>query len=210
MAQEKLSIETTLEPLETHTDEQLIDILNNTDPLAQEANGMERNEPQPETTSLPDEDVPNLPPRAIGERKARIPKSESSRLRGFGLETILSKRKTPGSSTKKNRKKISDKPVFTDAELDDLFVGNYIDHAQASASMAALPDSNLRNKRKVVAEWIASVPLDEKAAARSDAERIIEASKKYQGKARYTECGWKIRGLKTLLKPYQVCACERT
>ncbi|KAH6882752.1 DNA repair protein-like protein rad5 [Alternaria rosae] len=78
---------------------------------------------------------------------------------------------------------------------------------QAGASAADQPTFRSRNKTDALKELIASVPIEVQKKARLDIDILLAATKEFDGKGQVKADGsglWRVRGMSTSLKPYQV------
>jgi hypothetical protein len=208
---------------ESQTDEQLIEILDNPhSPCSTpEEKELEPEDSEPEDAGQGDyesdefelegpetdgsspegkEDFVIAMPIMKAKRKASFLEKDAARTRRVGLQRELHHKSAKGTSKKPKSKK-----VFTNAEIEELTTGDYVQTVQANRSMKPAPTSKSGNRKTVMAQIVSQVPDSEKEAAKSDGKRIVDAANKYYGKPRHTEDGWKVRGLISLLLPYQVC-----
>ena len=200
IAREKLPNETAFESIEeAHTDEQLINIPNNPGPICPSPEPAEADEPESDRISSTEQDEAIVITTAKGTRKAELSESDFLRRRQVVLGKVIAD-KNP-----KSRKKSHGKMVFTNAEIEELCTSDYVRTVQENQSINPAPTSNNPDKNQAMLEIVSQMPVAERGAARSDGKKIVEASKKYYGRPRQTEEGWKIGGLNSLLLPYQVC-----
>lgn len=80
-------------------------------------------------------------------------------------------------------------------------------HQQADEDVPEQPTFKARNKAGALKELIASVPIEHQKTARDDTAALLRATKDFDGKGSCKADGngmWKIRGMSTSLKHYQV------
>jgi hypothetical protein len=202
IAHEKFSDETATEPFEElQTDEQLIDILDNLGSPCPSPEATGPDESESEIISATEEVDLIVIPIAKGKRKAELSERDAARRCRVGLQKIL-----PDESPKRSRKKSNGKIVFTNAEIEEIFTSDYVQTVQANQLMKPAPTSKSGKWKTVMAGIVSQVPVSGKDAAISDGKRIVSAARKYSGRPRPTEEGWKVKGMDSLLLPYQVCA----
>ncbi|KAF2199121.1 hypothetical protein GQ43DRAFT_347720, partial [Delitschia confertaspora ATCC 74209] len=90
-------------------------------------------------------------------------------------------------------------------QVSSLFTGDVF-REQARQDAAEQPTFAATNKKDALKELIASVPLDDKRAARSDMSALLAATKDLDGhgSAKPKDGLWLVKGMKTALKPYQL------
>ena len=124
--------------------------------------------------------------------------------RGTGV-TRLSKggssRKTKAGRVGKGRSQ----PKSLFRNFNSLFTSNVYADGNRNHGIT-LPTSTPKNKRKALDEIVAAIPLEDKTTAKQDANDLIAASKTLGlRQCRRDPSGdWKLNGMKSLLRPYQV------
>lgn len=121
-----------------------------------------------------------------------------------GRGTGIFQDKTPGNFKKGGTRK--NKTKFTEDDLRKMFsTRDIIASAQVSASMRRAPVSQQSDKKKALAELVASIPSSDREEAKSDGQRIMHATKQFNKKPHHDGQGrWKITGLITPLMHHQV------
>ncbi|PYH49650.1 putative SNF2 family helicase [Aspergillus saccharolyticus JOP 1030-1] len=160
--------------------------------------------------------------RGTRARKNRFSAEEKRKSKSYGLQAALKQaghkaqgktRKRKGENTatslemletparKKARKKIQGNEEF----LKELLAPNVIEDAHASAAAKAMPETGERNKEKAFRRMIGSIPAEGLAEARSDHNKILDASRKFSKTATKDGTGgYRIPGMKTSLYHYQL------
>ncbi|KAF2188287.1 hypothetical protein K469DRAFT_627819 [Zopfia rhizophila CBS 207.26] len=91
-------------------------------------------------------------------------------------------------------------------QMNSLFTGDVFAE-QACEDAAEQPTFKSRNKQHALKELIASVPLEDMKAARTDMAVLLAATKDFDGRGRSKADGngmWLVKGMKTSLKAYQL------
>ena len=154
-------------------------------------------------------------PRKKKKRDAAGDDVQGSATSGRGKDSkgkSIGKPRKPRSGPKKPTKsrggKSSRKEVVEHAvkQATSLFNADVFQQ-QAGANAAEQPTFRSRVKADALKELIASVPLDDQKKARGDMAMLLAATKDFDGKGsvKADGCGlWKVTGMSTSLKPYQV------
>ncbi|PLB49011.1 hypothetical protein P170DRAFT_407934 [Aspergillus steynii IBT 23096] len=91
--------------------------------------------------------------------------------------------------------------------LESLLSTNFVDDANTSAALGAIPSlpTNTGDKDKALAELVGALPHAEQRKARSDKRQCVLASRKFSPSAKvHGKNGWKVQGMKTTLYHYQL------
>jgi hypothetical protein len=114
--------------------------------------------------------------------------------------------KKPAKATKGGKKPRKNKAQAARAliEMESLFNSNVFEQ-QAGADDPEQPGFRSRNKQDALKELIASVPIGDKTA-RKDINILLSATKDFNGRGVVKADGgfWKVKGMRTSLKNYQV------
>jgi hypothetical protein len=113
------------------------------------------------------------------------------------------KKPTKSLGVKASRKEVVEHAV---KQATSLFNADVFQQ-QAGVNAAEQPTFRSRVKADALKELIASVPLDDQKKARGDMAMLLAATKNFDGKGsvKADGCGlWKVAGMSTSLKPYQV------
>lgn len=139
------------------------------------------------------------------------PSNGSARGKGSVTRASKSKSKPAASTNTKNsgsgRKTAKSKREADQAvkQVTSLFNSNVFEQ-QASRLAAEQPSFRSRRKDDALKELIASVPVGDKKKAKSDMNILLNATKDFNGKGAVKADGglWRVKGMSTSLKPYQV------
>lgn len=149
--------------------------------------------------------IKKSPPKKKKQASSK-PSTRSTRRRQKVFELVSNSSKAAMTDEKTQNFEEDDN---TEADLKDLFSGNdYIETIQQNNLRPPAPISKSRNKRTALADVLASVPADKKDTAKADKAKFTEASKKWHGLVSHVRGGWKVKGIETGLKPYQVSRFE--
>ena len=89
--------------------------------------------------------------------------------------------------------------------LDSLLHTDVVAEAHTSAALPEIPGFSERDKGKALAQLLASIPAADQQEAKSDRNKVLQATRKITTKAKSDgKGGWKIKGLNTSLYHYQV------
>lgn len=123
----------------------------------------------------------------------------------YGIVPSLDQKKEKAGQ-KKSRKKTT---RLSERELESLWKPtDIISSSEANAALPEIPTFKAMDKSKALTELIASIPAlspNDQAAAKSDRQRILEATRKFDHKPSSDGKGlWKVKGLNTSLLHHQV------
>ncbi|KAL5355984.1 P-loop containing nucleoside triphosphate hydrolase protein [Aspergillus floccosus] len=173
-----------------------------------------QNPPQGDESEKPQEPQDKKPEKPMAKGQNRINAAERRRSKKLGLDIVLGNEKQKGKKRGKKRKtdcakggssKKQKKEEVTDTNLRDLLHSDVVWEAHASSSMQTCPGFTQKDKSKALTELIASIPTADQDDAKSDMKKILEATVKFNNKARSDGSGgWKVKGLKTSLYHYQL------
>ena len=143
---------------------------------------------------------------ASAEEQASVPSGRGKGSKGKGPAKPRSGPKKPvrarGNKTSKNKQDA----IHAVKQAASLFNANVFQQ-QAGANAADQPGFRSRNKADALRELIASVPLDDRKKATTDMNVLLKATIDFDGTGHVKADGnglWRVRGMSTSLKPYQV------
>ncbi|KAL1633803.1 hypothetical protein SLS56_002682 [Neofusicoccum ribis] len=129
------------------------------------------------------------------KRKRKASKSAGSR-----------KRAKKGEGKKKRNGKRRDKtPDPTNRAFDSLLTTNVFEDTAANENLPDLPTVTETRKADALKKLLASVPADQRRKALTEKKELVAASQKFSPAARADgQGGWKITGMQSSLKIYQL------
>lgn len=127
----------------------------------------------------------------------------TTKLYGIAPSLDQNKEKIGHQKSRKKTTRLSEKDLESLWKPTDI-----ISSSKANAALPEIPTFKAMDKSKALTELIASIPAlspDDQAAAKSDRQRILEATRKFDHKPSSDGKGlWKVKGLKTSLLHHQV------
>ncbi|RAH69183.1 putative SNF2 family helicase [Aspergillus aculeatinus CBS 121060] len=167
-----------------------------------EAENQSRNSNYEDSGAISDEQV-SVDVVAQSWKETVQPSQDTAESRGQGQQLRVPRNRKNRLSAEEKRK--SKKYGFESEFLKVLKAPNVIEDAHASASAQAMPEFSEKNKEKAFTQMIASIPAADLAEAKSDRNKIREASRRFRKIARLDgKGGYRIPGLKTSLYHYQL------